>query len=99
MSRMVHCAKLNQELPGLEAPPFSGELGQRIYENISEQAWSMWQPQSTLILNHFGLSMGDPNARAMMRQQLEEFFFGEGAQVPEGWSPPAAKGGLGPAVK
>jgi Fe-S cluster biosynthesis and repair protein YggX len=95
MERTVNCKKLGKELPGLETPPFPGELGDRIYREISQQAWELWQPQATLVLNHFGLSMGDPNARQMMRQQMEEFFFGEGAQLPEGWSPPAAKGGFG----
>src|SRR5579862_3901959 len=77
MTRMVQCVKLGRELPGLDKPPFPGELGQRIYENVSQQAWDMWPAQSTLIINHYGLNMADPEARKILREQMEEFFFGE----------------------
>ena len=87
MPRMVHCVKLGRELPGLEKPPFPGPLGQRIYENISQQAYDMWPAQSTLIINHYGLNMADPEARKILREQMEEFFFGSDAQMPEGWIP------------
>src|SRR5437660_9522342 len=89
MPRMVMCVKLGRELPGLEKPPFPGALGQRIYENISQQAWDMWPAQSTLIINHYGLNMADPEARKILREQMEEFFFGteDEAQMPEGWTP------------
>jgi Fe-S cluster biosynthesis and repair protein YggX len=102
MPRMVQCAKLGRELPGLERPPMPGELGQRIYDNISQQAWDMWQEQSRLIINHYGLNLADPEARQLLRQQMEEFLFGEQPQMPEGWVPegqgdkggaPASKGG------
>ena len=83
--RMVLCAKLGRELPGLARRPFPGELGQRIYEHISEQAWEMWQERSTLLINHYGLNLADPDARQIMRQQMEEFFFGQDARMPEGW--------------
>ena len=107
MPRMVMCVKLGRELPGLEKPPFPGALGQRIYENISQQAWEMWPEQSTLIINHYGLNMADPEARKILREQMEEFFFGEGAQLPEDWTPEevdvgagqSSKGGGGPARK
>lgn len=87
---MVDCVKLGRELPGLSQPPFPGPLGQRIYEQISQQAWDLWPAQSTLIINHYGLSLGDPNAQRILMQQMEEFFFGENARVPEGWTPQAA---------
>ena len=63
MARMVMCVKFGRELPGLEKPPFPGELGQRIFEHVSQQAWDMWPAQSTLIINHYGLNMADPEAR------------------------------------
>lgn len=91
MPRMVHCVKFNAELPGLERPPFSGPLGQRIFENVSQQAWQLWPAQQTLIINHYGLSLGDPNAQRILMQQMEDFFFGENAQLPEGWTPPEAR--------
>lgn len=107
MTRMVKCAKLVRELPGLEAPPFPGELGDRIYENISQPAWDMWKEHQVLLINHYGLVLADPNARQFLMEQMEEFFFGVGAQMPEGWTPEGvpgsggAKGGAkgGPARK
>ena len=61
MPRMVQCEKLGRELPGLEKPPFPGELGQRIYDHISAEAWEMWQEQSRLVINHYGLNLADPD--------------------------------------
>jgi Fe-S cluster biosynthesis and repair protein YggX len=88
--RMVQCVKLGRELPGLEKPPMPGELGQRIYEQVSREAWEMWQEHSRLLINHYGLNLADPDARQIMRQQMEEFFFGQDARVPEGWVPEGA---------
>ncbi len=101
MTRMVKCVKLGRELPGLEKPPFTGDLGQRIFENVSQQAWDMWIQQQVLLINHYGLVLADPQARQFLMEQMEEFFFGLGAMMPEGWTPegtPGAKGG-GPAQK
>ena len=95
MPRMVYCVKLQRELPGLEKPPFPGELGKRIFENISQQAWEMWPAQSTLIINHYGLNMADPESRKILREQMEEFFFGEDSRMPEGWAPETAGAGAG----
>lgn len=93
--RLVYCVKLGRELPGLAKPPFPGALGQRIYEQISQQAWDMWPAQSTLIINHYGLNMADPEARKILREQMEEFFFGEDAKMPEGWTPETVGAGAG----
>jgi Fe-S cluster biosynthesis and repair protein YggX len=93
---MVQCVKFGKELPGLDAPPVTGELGDRIFENVSAEAWDMWKEQRVILINHYGLTMFDPRAQEFLRQQLEEFFFGEGAQLPEGWTPPT-QGGKGPA--
>ena len=98
MARMVQCAKLGRELPGLNRPPFGGALGQRIFENISEEAWQLWQPQSTLLINHYGLNLRDPAAQKFLMEQLEEFFFGEGAQLPADWVP-EGEGQPGPRKK
>ncbi|MAT99983.1 MAG: oxidative damage protection protein [Anaerolineaceae bacterium] len=87
---VVHCAKLNRELEALPRRPFPGELGERIYNEISAQAWELWQQQSTILINHYGLNMADPRATEFLFEQMEEFFFGEGAQMPEDWSPPTA---------
>ena len=85
--RMVNCAKLGKELPGLNRPPFGGALGKRVFENISQQAWALWQDQSTLLINHYGLNLRDPAAQKFLMEQLEQFFFGEGAKLPEDWTP------------
>ncbi len=95
MPRMVKCVKLGRELPGLDKPPFPGPLGQRIYEHISKQAYDMWPAQSTLIINHYGLNMADPEARKILREQMEEFFFGSEAKMPEGWVPEEENVGTG----
>ena len=95
MARMVHCVKFGRELPGLAAPPFPGPLGERIFREVSQQAWNLWPAQATLIINHYGLNLADPQAQQMLMQAMEDFFFGDNAQLPDGWSPPArpAKGG------
>ena len=77
---LVECARLGQELPALEDQPFPGEMGERVYENISKLAWSMWQQQATLVINHYGLNMADPRAQEFLMEQMEEFLFGEGGQ-------------------
>lgn len=77
MSRTVHCAKLGKDLPGLEEPPFPGALGERIYENVSAEAYEMWKPHLTTIINHYGLNPADPETRRMLRQEMEAFFFGQ----------------------
>ena len=96
MARMVMCAKLGRELPGLESPPFPGELGQRIYDHVSAEGYALWQPHMTILINHYGLNPADPETRRILREQMEEFFFGENARMPEGWIPPgqgSQKGG------
>ena len=87
MTRMVHCVKYDRELPGLDRPPIPGDLGEKIYENVSAQAWRMWREHVVILINHYGLNMVDPRAQEFMNAQLEEFFFGEGAKMPEEWVP------------
>ena len=87
MARMVQCVKLGKELPGLPRPPFPGDLGKRVFENVSQPAWQLWQTQSTLLINHYGLNLRDPEAQKFLMQQMEEFFFCEGARLPEDWIP------------
>ena len=76
---VVECARFGQELPALERRPFPGELGERIYENVSRLAWDQWQQQSTILINHYGLNMADPRAQEFLMEQMEQFFFGQGA--------------------
>jgi Fe-S cluster biosynthesis and repair protein YggX len=91
MPRMVHCVKLGRELPGLEKPPFPGELGKRIYEHVSAEAFAMWQPHMTILINHYGLNLADPETRKLLQKEMEAFFFWERARMPEGWVPPDAE--------
>lgn len=87
MARMVHCVKLGRELPGLDKPPYPGELGQRVFDNVSQEGWDLWLRQATIVINHYGLSLFDPRAQEFMAQQMEEFFFSPEAAMPEGWTP------------
>lgn len=87
MARMIQCVKLGKELEGLEEPPFPGELGERVFKEVSQEGWALWPPHATLLINHHGLTMADPQARKQLRGQLEDFYWGDGAQLPEGWTP------------
>ncbi|MGH2548584.1 MAG: oxidative damage protection protein [Thermomicrobiales bacterium] len=95
MARMVNCVKLGGERPGLEKPPFPGPLGERIFENVSAEGYALWVPHMTLMINHYGLNPADPETRQILREQMQEFFFGADARVPEGWTAPGTGGGSG----
>lgn len=87
MTRMVQCARLKQELEALDRPPYFGELGQRIYDNVSKQAWQEWLRHQTMLINEYRLTPVDPKARKFLEQEMEKFFFGEGSAAPEGFVP------------
>ena len=91
MSRMVHCVKLGKEAEGLDFQPYPGELGKRIFENVSKEGWDMWLSHQTMLINEYRLNPLDPKARKMIEEQMEQFFFGEGAEVPPDYSPPPSK--------
>ena len=84
---MVNCAKLGKELAGLDWKPYPNELGKRIYETISEQAFKMWLEQAKLVINEYRLNLADPASQKMLYEQAEKFFFGEGAQMPPDYVP------------
>ncbi len=88
MARMVHCVKLGREAEGLDRPPYPGALGQRIFENVSKEAWQGWIRFQTMIVNENRLNLADPQARKYLAAQMENYFFGEGVQMPEGYTPP-----------
>lgn len=88
MSHMVHCVKLGKEAPGLKFPPFPNELGKRIYDNVSQEAWDGWLRYQTMIINETRLSLADPRARQYITQQMENYFFGDGADHISGYTPP-----------
>lgn len=91
MSRTVHCVKLGKELPGLEKPPFPGPLGERIYNEVSAEGYELWKPHLTTIINHYGLNPADPEVRAMLRKEMESFFFGEDAMQAAELTPDTVK--------
>jgi Fe-S cluster biosynthesis and repair protein YggX len=89
MARTVKCALLGEELPGLERPPYPGELGQRIYAEISQQAWQQWLRHQTMLINEYRLSVIEPKARTFLEEEMRKFLFGGGkAAKPEGYKPP-----------
>ncbi len=90
-SRNVKCVKLQRELPGLDETPWPGELGQRIYDNVSQEAWTLWEERMKMILNENRLMPWQKEAQTMMAQQMEDFFFGEGSALPPDYVPPQAK--------
>jgi len=91
MTRMVQCVKLGREAEGLERQPYPGELGKRIYENVSKEAWQAWLGQQTMLINEYRLSPVNPKHREMLEKEMEKFFFGGGATAPEGYVPPEEK--------
>lgn len=89
MSRTVQCRKLGTKAEGLDYAPYPGELGQRIYAEISKQAWQDWQGLQTMLINEHGLRPAEAEARRFLEQEMEKFLFGDGADRPEGYRPPA----------
>jgi Fe-S cluster biosynthesis and repair protein YggX len=91
MARMVKCIKLGREADGLDFPPYPGALGKRIYESVSKEAWSQWLGQQTMLVNENRLNLADKKARDYLAQQMEDHFFGGGADVAAGYTPPQQK--------
>ena len=87
MARTVHCVKLEKDLEGLEKAPFRGDLGQRIFDNVSAQAWKMWEERQKMILNEYRLMPWQKEAQELIAKHLEDFFFGENAALPPGYVP------------
>jgi Fe-S cluster biosynthesis and repair protein YggX len=88
MGRMVNCVKLGKQAEGLERPTYPGELGRRIFENVSKEGWSMWLKHQTTLINEYRLTPFEPKARAFLEREMEKFFFGEGSEKPPDYVPP-----------
>jgi len=88
MARMVQCVKLGREAEGLDRPTYPGPLGQKIFDNVSKEAWQGWIRFQTMLVNENRLNLSDPQARKYLAIQMENYFFGEGVQMPEGYTPP-----------
>lgn len=87
MGKTLFCSKLNQEAEGLDVAPFPGPLGERIFNHISKQAWSMWLSHQTMLINEYRLSLIDPKSRQFLKEEMDKFFFGEGSEAPQGFTP------------
>jgi len=85
MARMVNCVKLGKEAEGLAFPTYPGDLGKRIYESVSKEAWAQWVKHQTMLINEYRLSPMDPKARKYLEGEMDKFFFGEGSKAPEGF--------------
>ena len=90
MARTVQCIKLGREAEGLDFPPYPGELGKRIYNEVSKEAWAAWMKHQTMLVNENRLNLADLRARQYLARQMEQFFFGTGAEQPAGFVPPSA---------
>jgi len=89
MTRTVSCIKLGRDAEGLDFPPYPGALGQRIFERVSKEAWKVWLEDQKRLVNENRLSLADPKARKYLAEQMEKHFFGDGADVAQGYVPPS----------
>ncbi|HEX9878140.1 MAG TPA: oxidative damage protection protein [Gammaproteobacteria bacterium] len=87
MSRRVHCVMLGADAEGLDRPPYPGALGQRIFDNVSKQAWQRWLGHQTMLINEYRLVPIEPKARKFLETEMEKFFFGEGSERPPDFVP------------
>jgi len=89
MARVVHCVKLGREAEGLDFAPWPGELGKRIFENVSKEAWQQWVQHQTMLINENRLNALNPEHRKFLQGEMENFFFGTGSDKPAGYVPPS----------
>ena len=90
MARMVKCVKLGREAEGMDFAPMPGELGKRIFDNVSKEAWQQWIRHQTMLINENRLNLADPRARQYLAEQVQKHFFGDGAEGVSGYVPPQA---------
>lgn len=89
MARVVNCVKLGREAEGLDFAPWPGELGKRIFENVSKEAWQQWVQHQTMLINENRLNALNPEHRKFLQSEMEKYFFGDGSDKPAGYVPPA----------
>lgn len=87
MSRTVNCIILGKEAEGLDYAPYPGELGKRIYDNVSKEAWQRWLAHQTMLINEYRLTPMEPGARKFLEGEMEKYFFGGGSEKPQGFVP------------
>ena len=91
MARMVNCIKLGREAEGLDKPPLKGEVGKRLFENVSKEAWKMWLEHSKMLINEFRLDLMSETGQRIWMTECEKFFFGEGSKLPDEFRPTEQK--------
>lgn len=91
MTRTVHCVKLDKEAEGLERPTYPGDLGKRIYDQVSKEAWQMWLSHQTMLINEYRLTPIEPKARQFLEEEMEKFFFSGGSEKPKEFTAPEAE--------
>ena len=87
MARMVNCVKLGREAEGLDRPTYPGDLGKRIWQNVSKEAWQGWLGHQTMLINEYRLTPVDPKARKFLEEEMDKYFFGGGSAMPDGYVP------------
>ena len=90
MARTVNCVILEKEAEGLDWAPYPGELGQRIFDNVSKEAWQRWLAHQTMLINEYRLTPIEPEARSFLEKEMEKYFFGEGSAAPKEYVPPSS---------
>ena len=91
MARTVNCVKLKKEAEGLDYPTYPGELGKRVFDNVSKEAWQTWLQHQTMLINEYRITPMDPKARKFLEEEMEKYFFGPGSDAPSGYVPPKSK--------
>ena len=86
--KIIFCVKLKQELPALIAPPFPGPMGEKLYHHVSQQAWNQWLSHQTMLMNEYRLNTLDAKSKTFLKEEMNQFFFGDGSKKPEGFTPP-----------
>jgi Fe-S cluster biosynthesis and repair protein YggX len=90
--RTVKCVKLGREMPGLDRIPWKDEIGKKVHDSVSKEAWKLWVEHSKMVMNEFRLNLLDPKAQQVMEEQLNNYFFGDGAKLPDSHIPPKVLG-------
>jgi Fe-S cluster biosynthesis and repair protein YggX len=91
VARTVQCVLLKREAPGLDRPPYPGDLGRRIYDSVSREAWARWLQHQTMLINEYRLTPIEPKARKFLEAEMEKFLFGTGSSKPEGYQAPESQ--------
>ena len=87
VSRMINCVVLGKEAEGLDRLPYPGDLGQRVFDNVSKEVWQRWQGHQTMLINEYRLTPIEPKARQFLEKEMEKFFFGDGSEHPPDFQP------------